>query len=98
RLIEGGIMLGVIEGFPFKQMTVPFNPGDLLLIYSDGVTEAMNPTLNFFGDENVLAALKKYQSGPVQGLIDGLISDVKTFAGSHPQSDDITILAVKRDG
>jgi sigma-B regulation protein RsbU (phosphoserine phosphatase) len=98
RLKEGGIMLGVIEGYPFKEMTVPINVGDLMVVYSDGITEAMDPNLNFYEESRLFEVLKQQPGVPVKEVVEHIVSAVKTHAGSHPQSDDITVVALRRVG
>jgi sigma-B regulation protein RsbU (phosphoserine phosphatase) len=96
RLKSGGIMLGAFEDFSFDEETVPLKPGDLLVISSDGISEAMNSDLELFGEERLQAIIASHRSDSPNEIIDNIIAAVKVHAGSHPQSDDMTLIVVKR--
>jgi sigma-B regulation protein RsbU (phosphoserine phosphatase) len=96
RLDVGGLVLGALEGFPFKGGTVQMMPGDLLVIFSDGITEAINADDEMFGEpllEKVIITHRELKSAD---LIDKIIAEVKKHAGGTPQMDDITLVVVKR--
>ncbi|MBI1803765.1 MAG: SpoIIE family protein phosphatase [Ignavibacteriae bacterium] len=97
RLRMGGIVLSIMEGLPYDEETVSLQPGDLLLIYSDGIPEAMNATKEQFGEERLCELLIKNRTRPAVELIDTVVTAVKDHAGSYPQSDDITLIVVKRN-
>ncbi len=96
RLKTGGIVLSIMEQFPFQEETIPFAPGDILVIYSDGITEAMNAHQEQFGDENLGKLLAESRNLSAPELIDAIIAAAKKHAGSWPQSDDMTLVVVKR--
>jgi sigma-B regulation protein RsbU (phosphoserine phosphatase) len=73
------------------------NPGDLMVLYSDGVTEAANHAEDFFGDERLAATLTRVAGADEQTAVSALANDVKAFADGYRQSDDITIVAVRRN-
>ncbi|MGH7492850.1 MAG: PP2C family protein-serine/threonine phosphatase [bacterium] len=95
-LKTGGIMLGVFSSFPFQEETIALQPGDLLLIYSDGVTEAKNVLDEDFGEERLLELVQKNLAKPAQSLIDEIIQAVQAFAGQTPQHDDLTLMIMRR--
>ncbi len=97
RLKTGGIVLSIMDQFPYEEDTVTFNPGDMLVVSSDGITEAMNSNQEQFGDEKLGALLREYRSLPAKELIDKIISSVKAHAGKWPQSDDMTLLVIKKN-
>ena len=70
--------------------------GDTLLLYTDGVTEAINPQEEEFTETRLEQTLKKVAGQTCQQVIDTIKADVKTFANGAEQSDDITLLAIKR--
>jgi len=70
-------------------------PGDLIVMYTDGVTEAFNAHDEEFGEERLKDYLQKHRNYPVQEIIDGLIDEVRQFCGSAPQSDDITLVILR---
>lgn len=96
RLKSGGIMLGAFEDFSFEEETVPLKPGDLLVISSDGISEAMNSDLEQFGEERLQVIIANHRSASPNEIIDKIITAVKAHAGSHPQSDDMTLIVLKR--
>ncbi|HEX6791653.1 MAG TPA: anti-sigma factor antagonist, partial [Candidatus Krumholzibacteria bacterium] len=68
---------------------------DMLVIYTDGVTEAMNERREQYGEDRLINMVKEYAFLPPTEFIDKLDGDIKKFTGDHPQSDDITVVAVK---
>ena len=96
RLDRGGLALGFLPNHTYHETTFTFNPGDLLLLYSDGITEAMNPNREEFGEERLIALLKSLGVLPAQGLINHIIKIVTQHTQGAPPSDDMTLLAVKR--
>jgi phosphoserine phosphatase RsbU/P len=98
RLEAGGLVLGLFEGATFEEETISLNRGDLLLVYSDGVTEAVNVAGDEFGDERLIACFVKRRAQPLQEILEALMADVKVFAGEALQNDDITMLLMRYDG
>ncbi len=96
RLKAGGVMLGAFEEFPFEQGSVPLKQGDVLVISSDGISEAMNSNLEQFGEERLQSVILKHRGDPPSVLIDKIIGAVRSHAGNQPQSDDMTLIVVKR--
>lgn len=90
-----------IEDFEYKTETIQLNPGDELLLYTDGVTEATNTNRELFGDDRLIESLKKMplsQAGKPHDVCDYLLKEVKRFANGAEQSDDITMLCFKYIG
>ena len=96
RLKAGGVMLGMFEEFTFEDDKVPLTTGDLLVIHSDGVTEAMNPMEDHFGEPRLQELIMEHRHLAAAEIIDTIITDVRKHAGVYPQSDDITIMVIKR--
>jgi sigma-B regulation protein RsbU (phosphoserine phosphatase) len=92
---EGGRVLGLIEFGDYPVSSVTLAKGDALVMYTDGVSEAQDPDGEFFGPERLLAAVTRDAAGDAAALTRGLLADVKAFASTAPQSDDITILTIK---
>lgn len=86
----------VMDDYPYEAQTCKLGPGDLILITTDGVDEAMNPEGELYGLERVLAVVKK---GPAEAEQLGklLLEDVRRYARGCPQSDDITIMTFGRN-
>ena len=94
--LTGGIALGVLPGFEYQQTTYQLEPGDTIVLYTDGVTEAMNHDSQLFG----IAGLQQYFTAapPSDAESTGMkvMEAVASFAGDAPQSDDITCLTLRR--
>jgi sigma-B regulation protein RsbU (phosphoserine phosphatase) len=89
-------MVGAIEGVVFHEATAQLEQGDSLLMFTDGVTEAMNVNNEEFGEERLEDTLAGVTMSTCQQMIDTVKSDVAAFTQGAEQSDDITILALKR--
>jgi sigma-B regulation protein RsbU (phosphoserine phosphatase) len=96
RLDAGGIPLGMLEEFPYVEDSVQLNPGDVLVISSDGVSEAMNAEGKQFGEERRAAILLDNQSVPSSALLQRIVTAVEEHVGGAQQSDDITIVVARR--
>jgi sigma-B regulation protein RsbU (phosphoserine phosphatase) len=93
----GGLIVGIMPSVPYEEETIPFNPGDLLVIFSDGVTEAMNNAEEELGEQRLADLITKNRNETPKNLIDIIIKSVRDFSGGQEQSDDITLVIVKRD-
>jgi sigma-B regulation protein RsbU (phosphoserine phosphatase) len=89
-------MVGVVEGWEFKSAKAQLGIGDTLVMFTDGVNEAFNADFAEYGDERMEQLLGQQNGKDCRALIDAQINDVKAYAGEAPQSDDITIMALKR--
>ena len=94
--ITKNVLVGFVEDFQFTEDTVQLEHGDSLLLYTDGVTEAINVNCEEYGTERLKAVLARHAQSNCQEMIDAVKADVKAFAGEEEQSDDITLLAIKR--
>lgn len=92
----GGLVLGAVQNFAYKEAAFTLAPGDVLLIYSDGIPEARNRSGEQFGEARLAEVLKLYAGDSAQAIIDAVLHAVKQFAGTTPQTDDITLLVVQR--
>jgi hypothetical protein len=91
-------VLGILNQAEFVEQRLALSPGDLLLVYSDGLTEAMNERNEFYGEERLYAVLP-----PLRGLAPGevgerLLKDVSKFVGEEHTNDDLSLIVVKRAG
>jgi sigma-B regulation protein RsbU (phosphoserine phosphatase) len=94
--LEGPNMpLGISEEEVYRQVSAPFEQGDMFFFYSDGVTEARNVGGEFFGAERVAECVRRYSVLPPQQLIEKVVEDVKAFGGTDRFHDDLTCVAVK---
>lgn len=95
KLDEGGLLLGVVRDAEYRSGMTILNPGDLLVLYTDGVSEAMNPSGEEFGEGRIEALVTAGRNLPLQDLIDRLESDVRAHTGSGDLADDFTIMLVR---
>lgn len=96
RLSSGGTVLGFVEQFAYTEDTVSLKPNDFFVIYSDGITEAMNLHEEEFGEARLMSVIQKFNDQPPQKIIDEIISSVNAHAGDAPQMDDMTLVVIKR--
>lgn len=91
-----GLPIGLLPKRTFESAAFQMNPGDLLLIYSDGVPESCQIDDTEFGMERVIEVLKLSQQDPPEQILDRLFSSIDTFVGDAPQHDDITAMVIQR--
>ncbi len=91
----GGLLLGKFEDAPYEKKSIQLEPGDTLVTFTDGVTEAENDSGGFFDEERVITYLRKDPAKNLNNQVKGLFLEVMKFAGAATQSDDITVLSVR---
>ncbi|MGD0750190.1 MAG: GAF domain-containing protein [Anaerolineales bacterium] len=91
-----GAALGIIENLPMDQRTISLGLDDLLLLYTDGLTEAFSPDEDTFGEVRLQQALKLAQASSARGVLDALEASVNQFMAPLTAADDLTMLALKR--
>jgi len=90
-----GAAIGLVEEADFGEKTITFHEGDLLVMYTDGVTEAVNNQNDMFGGERLAAISKQYhQSAPVE-VIQGIRAGLEEFSGGKPLADDSTVVVCR---
>jgi phosphoserine phosphatase RsbU/P len=90
----GGRALGIVEQSPYLSGRMVLGPGEALFLYTDGVTEAMDPSKVLYSDERLEHFLGSNRSSSPRQIISDLVNDVRHFAAGAPQSDDITGLVL----
>ena len=91
-----GLIAGLFPEAAYTSHSADFPPGAALVFYSDGVSEAMDPEENEFGEEKLVAGLLARPRSNVKEIADGVLADVKRHAATAPQYDDTTIVVVRR--
>jgi len=94
-LEKGGLILGMMSGVEFQEGEIQLKSGDTLLLYTDGVSEAMNNEDEEFEEKRIEEVLRNNRSLTGKELIGKIINSVKEHSGSVPQGDDITMIAMK---
>jgi len=101
RLETGGMVLGLFEQSTFDEETVQLQPGDFIVAFSDGVTEALNTDGEEYMDDRLLASIDRHRAGAARSapeFLEHLLADVRTFCNGEDPHDDITLLMVRYDG
>jgi len=98
RLETGGMVVGLFEHTNFDEQTLQLETGDLLVAYSDGVTEARNFEGHEFGEERLLACVRANSDLGPADLLDGIFDAVDQFSAGTAQFDDLTLLALRLVG
>ena len=97
-LERGGPPVGPFESAVFEEEETRLEPGDTLVLFSDGVTEAMSSEGEFFGDERVIECLEGTPGRTAEETLQRLLDAVSDFAAGAAQADDITALVVRYRG
>ena len=96
QLDAEGLILGINKKVIFEEKTTTLSKGDLILLYTDGLTEAENADGEFFGIERVSDLLIQHSQQAPQKIIDALLEQLKQFRQSESFNDDITLMVFKR--
>ncbi len=92
-----GMPLGILEEASWETKTVELAPGDVLILYTDGITEAHNQQEELFGDQRLLVAAQANLEAPIQTIQDSILTTVDQFSQEAPLCDDITLMVLKRE-
>jgi sigma-B regulation protein RsbU (phosphoserine phosphatase) len=96
QMLEGGgPVLGIVPFAPYREERVQLGSGDMLVLYSDGVTEANNPAFEEFGEERFIEVLKSVRGRPAAAIVECVTKAVTEFTAGAPQADDITLAVAK---
>ncbi len=98
RLETGGVPLGLFEDAPLEEAAVTLVPGDFLVAFSDGVSEAMNAAGEEFGDLRIMESIEAASGRDAQTQLEHLFSSVKSFTAGAAQNDDVTVLVASYRG
>jgi len=97
RLAPTAMALGVLSETPFEAMETELLPGDRLVLYTDGITEAFNPREEEYGDARLEAVLERHRRSSEKELVEGLVEDVLSFCDSARPRDDMSLLILSRE-
>jgi sigma-B regulation protein RsbU (phosphoserine phosphatase) len=96
RLEATGTVLGVHEDLMCDERSTLLHSGDLLVLYTDGVTEARNSHDEMFEEERLIEFVSNHRSNSLEALLEGLIDEVKSFSESEDLADDLTVIALRK--
>lgn len=91
-----GVPLGVMDGYPFEVVKRTIAPGETIVLYTDGVSEAMNPNSDLYGMDRLRELVHSSKAGKAEELGKTILADVRKHANGRPQNDDITIMVIGR--
>ena len=91
-----GVPIGVMEGFPFEVVERDLAPGEIVVLFTDGVDEAMNPEGELYTLDRMREFIKNNRDKNAAELGQALLADVRRHANGRPQNDDITIMTFGR--
>ncbi len=97
RLSTGGMVAGVVDSVIFEEETFPINIGEILVLFSDGITEAMNRIEEEFGESRLKEIILNYKNESAEKLIEIILNEVNTFSENSLQMDDMTLIVIKRE-
>ena len=92
----GGPVLGILPIAPYSEQRTDLGKGDLLVIYSDGVTEATNLAEEEFGEQELIEVVRKHRAQPAEAIVTAVMEAVTQFSSGAPQADDITLVVARR--
>jgi sigma-B regulation protein RsbU (phosphoserine phosphatase) len=93
-----GAALGMMADMEYEQRQVALESGDILLLYTDGIVEAMNGKGELYGQERLKSSLAATTEFSAQGILDSILHDLRQFTKGEEQSDDITAVVIKAEG
>jgi sigma-B regulation protein RsbU (phosphoserine phosphatase) len=96
ELAAKGIILGAFEDIELEEERIDVEPGDVLVFYTDGVTEAINTSHHMFGMDRLKAVLAASAAESAQDVSLAIVQAYNDFTGDQEQSDDVTFFVVKR--
>ncbi len=97
KLERGGLLLGAIEECEYEEGTVTLLPGEMLVLYTDGVTEAQGKGKRQYGEKRLFGVLKQCCGKAAQQVLQAVVDDVERFCQGIPQADDITLMVICRE-
>src|SRR3972149_5542320 len=95
ELYSGGVILGAFDFAQYTENTIYMRPGDLLCLYTDGVTEARNKNGDMLGEEDLRNILLTQRKRPVEQILDSIFKTVSEFSAGVPQADDVSLLIMR---
>lgn len=95
RLERGGTVVGLFEHAGYEEESLQLSDGDTLIVFSDGVSEALSATDDEFGDERLIETVERARQGSVNDMVNSLLEAVNEFTRGAPQTDDITVVVVR---
>lgn len=96
RIDSSGPPLGFVAGAAFGEQVLQLHRGDVLMLYTDGITEATDRQLEMFGEERLEQCLRRHAGGSAADILDAALAELAGFAGRSSQDDDVSLSVIKR--
>jgi sigma-B regulation protein RsbU (phosphoserine phosphatase) len=96
ELKTSGLALGIVSDAQFEQKAVDLLPGDVVLFYTDGAIDTLNPQGEPFGEQRLTECLCAHRAEPAEAIAEAIDADVQEWAGTEAQYDDFTLIVIKR--
>ncbi|MDD1651637.1 MAG: SpoIIE family protein phosphatase [Methanomicrobiales archaeon] len=90
-----GMAVGADPGAEYTSSRIVFGPGDVMVLYTDGITEAENTACEMYGEDRLRGVVALSRGLPAAGIVSAILDSVQGFTGTTPQSDDITLMVVR---
>lgn len=98
RLDQGGPILGLFDGVQFEETAVGLDPGDFVVLFSDGISEALSAGGEEFGEARIVEAVRSVPEAEPRPVLEAIFEAVRTFTAGTPQGDDVTAMVVRYRG
>lgn len=98
RLTKGGLILGAIQESVYEQGSLTLRPGEMLVLFTDGVTEALGRRKQQYEEKRLLRVLERSRRKSAEQVLQAVTDDVERFCAGVPQTDDLTIMVIRRVG
>ncbi len=98
NLVDGGVALGVLPEAHYEERPIAIRPGDVLVMYTDGVSEAPSPTRELFGARRIEECVQRHLGGSAQQILDGIVADTLAWTGEPGPDDDLTLVVLRALG
>jgi len=95
RLLAGGTVVGIFPDAEYEQATVDFQPGDLLLAYTDGIVESVNEYGEEFGEDRLIELIRRHGDRPAEEIQHAVVDEVLRWAFEEERDDDMTLIVAK---
>jgi sigma-B regulation protein RsbU (phosphoserine phosphatase) len=90
----GGLPLGILKSVTYDTAAIQLEPGDRILLFTDGITEAMNPARELYGEDRLERLLEQSEAASIEELVRTVTDAATAFADGAPASDDITVMGI----
>ena len=95
RLDTDGLVIGVDKNSVYKMNKIMFSRGDVLVLYTDGISEAFNEDEKLYGEDRLIEVVEKNRALNSEMIIERILADVKSYSGTAAVHDDMTLVVVK---